>query len=608
MKRLVAVAILPALLGAAAPGAPPAHGSTPAPSMAARADGSVSALRLEGRGGRTELTVEITGGEVTFEHFRLSGPPRVVVDIRGARSDLPSSRYDGIHRGGVAAVRTSQHSADVVRVVVDLARDAEYRVEQVAEGVRISLAANAPEFQAWRSGGGGRAPAVPAFSTAGPQERAAQERAVQQRPQQRQSQARRISVTFENTDMRDVLASFAETTGRSIVPGAEVGGIRVDYVAFDNQPWDEALRSLLQAYGLAAEEQGTGIIRVDRIENLANRERNEPLVTRTFRINYVPVGEMMSTLQPLSSERGSVTVNQTTNTLIATDIASVINDFVRLVEQLDVRTPQVAIQAKIVFVNRTDAEELGVTYDLKDSRGNSLNQLTSVPDPQSPGDLTNDNLVSLGGSSIAALGNANQRVSQPALQVLTSLVLGRYTLVSFLEALQSAELSDVQAAPVVTTSSNHEAQIWVGERTPIRVVDVGGAGGAGGGGGGGANAARATAQLVETGIRLIVTPQVTSDRRVLLTLHAERSSAVAAATEIGVQFNQQQGDTRVMVRDGETAVIGGLTVTEVTRNRIGIPFLMDIPVLGVLFRRSSDREVKRDLLIMVTPHIVEETD
>ncbi|HLM69575.1 MAG TPA: secretin N-terminal domain-containing protein, partial [Longimicrobium sp.] len=356
--------------------------------------------------------------------------------------------------------------------------------------------------------------------------------------------------------------------------------------------------------GLAAEEQGTGIIRVDKIENLANRERNEPLVTRTFRINYVPVEEMRSTLEPLTSERGTVSVNPTTNTLIATDIASIINDFGRLVEQLDVRTPQVAIRAKIVFVNRTDAEELGVTYDLKDSRGNSLNQLTSVPDPQNPGQLTNANLVSLGGSSIAALGNANQRVTSPALQVLTSLVLGRYTLVSFLEALQSAELSDVQAAPTVTVSSNHEASIWVGERTPIRVVDVGGAGG---GGGGGAATARATAQLVETGIRLIVTPQVTSDRRVLLTLHAERSSASAAATEIGVQFLQQQGQTRVMVRDGETAVIAGLTVTEVTRNRVGIPFLMDIPFLGVLFRRSSDREVKRDLLIMVTPHIADDS-
>ncbi|HEX8430654.1 MAG TPA: secretin N-terminal domain-containing protein, partial [Longimicrobium sp.] len=427
-----------------------------------------------------------------------------------------------------------------------------------------------------------------------------------QRRQQQPSQARRISVTFENTDMRDVLASFAELTRRSIVPGAEVGAIRVDYVSFDDQPWDEALRTLLQAYGLAAEEQPSGIIRVDRIENLAQRERNEPLVTRTFRINYVPVAEMATTLGPLSTERGSVTVNQTTNTLIATDVAGVINDFERLVEQLDVRTPQVAIQAKIIFVNRTDAEELGITYDLKDSRGNSLNQLVSVPDPQDPTTLTNANIVSLGGNSIAALGNATNRVSQPTLQTVMSLVLGRYTLISFLDALQSAELSDVQAAPVVTTSSNHEAQIWVGERTPIRVVDLG-TQGTGGGGAGGSTAPRASAQLVETGIRLVVTPQVTSDRRVLLTLHAERSSATPVATEIGVQFLQQQGDTRVMVRDGETAVIGGLTVTEVTRNRVGIPFLMDLPYLGVLFRRTSDREVKRDLLIMVTPHIVEES-
>jgi type IV pilus assembly protein PilQ len=301
-----------------------------------------------------------------------------------------------------------------------------------------------------------------------------------------------------------------------------------------------------------------------------------------------------------------VSINKTTNTLIATDVPSVIEDFDRLVTQLDVRTPQVAIQAKIVFINRTDAEALGIVYDLKDSRGNSLNQVVATPGSGTGGGTdgtTNTNVVSLGGSSIAALGNANARVSDPALQVLTSLVLGRYTLINFIEALQRAELSDVQAAPVVTTTSNHEAQIWVGERTPIRVVDLGSANT-----GGASGVPRATAQLVETGIRLIVTPQVTNDRRVLLQLHAERSSAAPAAGEIGVQFLQQQGDTRVMVKDGETAVIGGLTVTEVTQNRNGIPFLMDVPFLGALFRTSRSQEVKRDLLIMVTPHIVEETE
>jgi len=574
----------------------PALAAAPA---ARRAEGNVQALRLEARDGRTELTVQVTGGEVRWSDFALQGPARVVVDIQGARSDLSSGRFDGINRGGVRGVRTSQHSADVVRVVVDLDRDFAYTVTKVADGLRITLQSGSQAFAPWSSGAAyaqapGQRPAAP------PVERSAvstqPQRPAQQQPR---SRARPITVTFENTDMRDVLATFAELTGRSIVPGSEVGGIRVEYVTFTNQPWDLALRSLLQAYGLAAEEDpASGIIRVDKIENLAARETLEPLVTRTFRINYVPVEEMQNTLSGLKSERGAISINQTTNTLIATDVPSVIQAFESLVNQLDVRTPQVAIQAKIVFINRTDAEALGIVYDLKDSRGNSLNDVVTAP-----GSTSGTNTVSLGGSSIAALGNANTRVSDPALQVLTSLVLGRYTLVNFIEALQTAELSDVQAAPVVTTSSNHEAQIWVGERTPIRVVDLGSATT----GATNAGTPRATAQLVETGIRLIVTPQVTNDRRVLLQLHAERSSAAPAAGEIGVQFLQQQGDTRVMVRDGETAVIGGLTVTEVTQSRTGIPFLMDVPFLGSLFRSSRSQEVKRDLLIMVTPHIVEES-
>ena len=574
-------------------------------------DGNVSALRLEGREGRTELTVEITGGEVEWKDFSLSGPPRVVVDIQGARSDLPAARYEGIDRGGVRGVRTSQHTADVVRVVVDLEEATGYRVERVRGGLRISLESGEADFDPWTSGGGQprsaraddeyEAPRA-ASSTAG----VFQQGRTPSRAAQQQSQARRITVTFENTDMRDVLASFAELTGRSIVPGADVGSIRVEYVSFDNQPWDVALQALLQAYGLAAEEQASGIIRVDRIENLAERETLEPLVTKTFRINYIPASEMDSTLQALKSERGSVTTSRTTNTVVVTDVPSVIEDFTRLIEQLDVRTPQVSIQAKIVFINREDTEELGITYDLKDSRGNSLNELVSVPDPTSTtGEFTNDDLILLGGNSIAALGNANERIEDAALETVISLVLGRYTLVTFIDALQRSQLADIQAAPSVTVANNHEAQIWVGERTPIRVIDLGGTG-VSTGAAGGAQQPRATAELVETGIRLIVTPQVTDDRRILLTLHAERSSAQEAPGEIGVQFIQQQGDTRVMVRDGETAVIGGLTVTEVTQRRSGIPFLMDVPFLGSLFRTTSDREVKRDLLIMVTPHIVEE--
>jgi type IV pilus assembly protein PilQ len=159
------------------------------------------------------------------------------------------------------------------------------------------------------------------------------------------------------------------------------------------------------------------------------------------------------------------------------------------------------------------------------------------------------------------------------------------------------------ALPIsITTLDNQPAEIWVGERTPLRVVDLGSRDGAGET----TSAARATAQLVETGIRLRVTPTITADRRIMMRLHAERSSAQLAATDIGVVFQQQQGTTQLLVRDGETAVIGGLTVTERTESRAGIPILMDIPLLGALFRTTRGREQKRDLLIMVTPRIVED--
>jgi type IV pilus assembly protein PilQ len=597
MMRRVALALLvPALIAAGPPAAPPS--------------GSVNSLRLEPRAGNTELTVEIAGGDVAWKDFRLSGPPRVVLDIEGARTSL-AGRYEGINRGGVAAVRTSQYRPDVVRVVLILDRQAEYTVDRVPDGIRVSVSGGSAAFQPWSSGAAPQAAPVPtrvadrperAYDPPVPPAARAPQRTAQQQP----GRGRPITVTFENAPMRDVLASFAEFSGRSIIPGADVSGITVAYAEVRNQPWDEALRSLLQAYGLAAEEAPSGIIRVDAIAKLAERERQEPLVTQPFRINYVPVAEMETTLSKLLSERGSIASNSTTNTLIVTDVAGNVSSFERLIRDLDVRTPQVSINAKIVFINRTDTEALGITYDLKDSRGNQLNQLVAVPDPNNPGEFTNENLISLGGNSIAALGNANQRVAGASLQTVISLVLGRYTLVTFLDALQTAQLSDVQAAPVVTTVANRQAEIWVGERTPIRVVDLGGNQGNGGDGGAANNVPRASAQLVETGIRLRVTPQVTADRKVLMDIHAERSSAQLAATEIGVQFVQQQGDTRVMVNDGETAVIGGLTVTEVNTTRTGIPFLMDIPLLGGLFRRTSSEEVKRDLLIMVTPHIVDD--
>ncbi|HEU0301825.1 MAG TPA: AMIN domain-containing protein [Longimicrobium sp.] len=573
LRNAVFALLLPAL-AAAAP-APPA------------ADGSVASLRLEGREGRTELTVEIAGGQVQWTDFALGGPPRVVVDIQDATLDLPASRFEGLDRGGVRGVRTSQHEPTVVRVVVDLERETAYRVERVGEGLRITLQSGATAFQPWSSGpAGSRAPRT-ASGQAAP------------RPQQ-QSQARRITVSFENTEMRDVLATFAEFSGRSIIAGAEVAAVVVDGVTFTNQPWDVALRTLLQAYGMAAEELPGGLIRVDQVERLAARAESEPMITVPIRVNYVPAGDLAGTFASMVSERGNIVADTSTNTLIVTEVERVVRDIQALVTTLDVPVPQVAIEAKIIFVDRTQLEALGIRYDLKDFQGNSFGTLVESPlyDPitgQPTGESTTDNRFVLGGPSIGAVGNANAEIDDPTLDVAVSLLLAnRFSLIALITALQTTDIADVQAMPQISMLDNTTSRIFVGEEiTFLTASATGGVGGA------------VTLQpvQVEAGIELEVTPHITADGRVRLALRAENSNPRTTENNL-LNVARQQAETEVLAQDGETVVIGGLTVTRVEETRSGIPFLMDLPLLGGLFRVTRRDESKQDLLILVTPHIV----
>jgi type II secretory pathway component GspD/PulD (secretin) len=388
------------------------------------------------------------------------------------------------------------------------------------------------------------------------------------------------------------------------VPSADVKA-KVITAEVRNQPWEIALEAILSANTMIAREMENGVIVVEDGASLAQRPNSEPLITRQYSIVYVSADSLVSAVQGMLSQgRGRVTANKSSNTLLISDVPSVLAQIDPLIQGLDQRMPQVNISATIAFVDRTTLEQLGVSYDVKDSRGNQFNsRVTGFIDENgdgvfSPDEATDDDVVLLGGNSIAALGNANFPVPSPALQVVTSLVLGRHSLITFLEALQSVTLSDIQAKPTVTVINHREAQIQVGQRTPIRVLDLGAQAG-----GGGAAVPSATVDYQETGVILRVTPHVTGEQ-VLLDIHAERSDAVPASSDIGFVFTTQNASTQVLLQDGETTVIGGLTITEKSRVRTGIPLLMDLPVLGALFRNTREQENKRDLLIMVTPHIV----
>lgn len=390
-----------------------------------------------------------------------------------------------------------------------------------------------------------------------------------------QAEARRVTVSFADAPVRDVLFTFAEFAGRSIVAGARVDG-RVS-AEIRGQPWDVAFRALLDAQGLVARETEGGIIRVEDARSLFEREAVVPLETRTFRAGYVSAVELQDPAAALLSERGRVSVGATANTLVVTDVPRVLASVEALVATLDVPVPQVDIAAQIVFVNRTGLEEFGISYDLKD-------------------------VVSLSGRSLAALGDATHRVAGPTLSLMAS--LGDKTLLGFIDALQSVQLTDVEARPSIRVLDNHTAKIVVGEETPVRVVDAGAQAGAAEDGGSARSGPVATVDYKETGVILEVTPRVAPSGDVHLDLVAERSSADLGPSDVGLVFRRQKAESRVLAADGETVAIGGLTVEEKGEALAGIPLLMDLPLLGALFRSRRETLVQRDLIILVTPTVV----
>ena len=578
--------------------------------LAASGPGDVTAISVLPSSGSAVVVVDVQGA-VNVRDFTLNNPARLVVDVEGARLRVPGVMYDGANRGGIVQVRYSQFRPDVVRIVLELESLKDYQLEYLDDTIRIAFNTDR-QFAAWSSGTLPRPPAeaasVPAVNGALPELLPPQ-----------QSTQERITVTWDSAHVSDVMAVFAEFSGRTIVLGRNVEA--TIWAEIKDQPWDVALQEVLDANGFQAEEsEDTGIIRIINPAEVAARDSLEQRQTVIMQLNFKRALGIEAVLTQTIGTRGTVVSDSLTNQLIITDIASRIEEDTLLVRQMDIPTPQVSIQAKLIFVDRTDVEQLGVRYDL----GNDdqfFNRLVQRGDPSTligvdtDGDGVNDalvaeetfpanlNIIDLGGNSLAALGNAGAELPSSALELIFSTAIGNFDLTAFVEALQEVQLADLQAEPLITTADNTEAQILVGERTPIRVVDAGAQAGGGAGAGGPAGPV-ATIRFEETGIRLRVTPHVTNTGQVLMRINAENSSIREAPSDIGFTLQTQTAFNEILVNDGETMVIAGLTVTQVTVAKSGIPFLVDLPILGRIFGFTSRREQRRDLLILVTPTIV----
>jgi len=598
-------------------------------------DGEVKAVSVLPAPGSVEVVVDLQGA-VDVQDFTLASPARLVLDLKGARLVAPATLYDGRNRGGIKNIRFAQFRPEVVRVVIDLDVLKDYRVEKRDGQIRVRIGTERTAFESWSSRTADSRPAVADASLRLPPPRPAARGGQAARvaapaendasisidqylaahaTESAQSQAPRITVTWDKADIQEVIAGFAAFSGRTIILSKDIKGTVSAEVK--NQPWDLAFNAVLESQGLAANVLEGGILQVIDKKDLARADSTVPVETRLVRVNYARATSLVPSVQSILTQRGRVVADSTSNALVVTEVSSRIRKVEEFVKGLDIRTPQVSIQAKIIFIDRSDIENMGVKYDLG-SNTQFFNKLIQRPDPRTakavdtnldgvPDALVpqdnfdkDQNIVDLGGNSLSALGNADQQVVNPALDLIFSTAIGNFNLTMFLQALQRVELSDVQAEPTITTLDNRPAEILVGDRIPIRVIDVSAASA------GGTNVPRATVRFEQTGINLKVTPHVTANRQILMEVHAERSSVQPASVDIGFTFQTQQADNQILVNDGETAVIGGLTVTEVIVSKSGIPFLVDLPIIGKVFGFTEQRENRRDLLILVTPHIIDD--
>jgi type IV pilus assembly protein PilQ len=428
----------------------------------------------------------------------------------------------------------------------------------------------------------------------------------------------RLTLNFQDIETRAVLQLLADTSDLNIVVSDTVQGNVT--LRLQNVPWDQALDILMTTKGLDMRRNGSVII-VAPAEEIAARERAEltalqeiqtlePLRSEFIQVNYAKASDLAQLIgesgqNPLISDRGSVGIDVRTNTLLVQDTADRLANIRRLVNTLDVPVRQVLIESRIVIVNDDYGRELGVRFGSTVVRENGTDGLYSMTGTSAGSgtivDSALDNFQNTGQPFPVTVPPINQRynvnvpVANPAGTIALAILDSDYLVDLELSALEAEGQGDIISAPRIVTANQREASIEQGVEIPYQESSSSGA---------------TTTQFRPAVLSLTVTPQVTPDDRIIMDLLVTKDSVgelVASATGGFVpSIDTRSIATQVLVNDGETVVLGGIYETENRETVNKVPFLGDVPGLGILFRSKSTTNNKAELLIFVTPKILRE--
>lgn len=428
----------------------------------------------------------------------------------------------------------------------------------------------------------------------------------------------RLTLSFQDIETRAVLQLLADVSGRNIVVSDTVQGNVT--LRLQNVPWDQALDIVLATKGLDMRENG-GVIIVAPAEEIVAREKAdlesrqqilalEPLVSEYIQVNYAKASDLAELLtganteNSLLSERGSVGIDDRTNTLLVQDVASGIAEIRRLVSTLDIPIRQVLIEARIVIVRDDFSRDLGIRWGVTQvsEPGDALLAVTgSGAGASGMIDSAIDNINTTGQPfpielpPLAERYMVNLPVANPAGKLALALLNDDFLVDLELSALQAEGRGEVVSSPRVITANQKEASIRQGVEIPYQEAASSGA---------------TTTSFKEAVLSLTVTPQITPDDRIILDLVVTKDS-------VGAQVSNDRGgsipsidtraiQTQVLVDNGQTVVLGGIYETEESEDVSKVPFLGDIPGLGALFRSTRKVSNKSELLIFVTPKILKE--
>jgi type IV pilus assembly protein PilQ len=435
----------------------------------------------------------------------------------------------------------------------------------------------------------------------------------------------RLTLNFQDIDVRSVLQLLADTSGQNIVVSDSVTGNLT--LRLQNVPWDQALDIVLRTKGLDKRRQDNVII-IGPTEELANREKAElaahkevqelaPIRSEFMTVNYAKVADLAKMIRPtgaaatggskntMLSARGSLSIDERTNTLMVQDTSENLAEIRRLVQTLDVPVKQVLIECRIVVVSDTFERDLGAQFGITSAQSNGNNGLLAVTGSGTGADTMVQSALTNLSSGLAATpvvtpALANRyMVNTPAANtngsIGISLLGGSYLVDLALSAAENEGKSETISSPRVITANQKQAVILQGTEIPYQESASSGA---------------TTTQFKNAVLSLKVTPLITPDNRVILDLDVSDDTVgqqVTSATGGTVpSIDTRQIQTQVLVGDGQTVVLGGILETTKSYSANKIPWLGDIPILGNLFKSTTNINNKTELLIFITPKILRE--